>query len=81
MFANYQNLLEKYGENGGLKKKFGISTQHYSFATKSFVEMVKKFNTDEYRNLKIQAEELATKASNINKYNSTAKEWTKKHAM
>lgn len=48
LYANYQNLLEKYGENGGLKKKFGISTQHYSFATKSFVEMVKKFNTDEY---------------------------------
>lgn len=31
-----------------LKKKFGISTQHYSFAVKSFVEMVKKFNTAEY---------------------------------
>ena len=25
-----------------------MSTQHYSFATKSFVEMVKKFNTAEY---------------------------------
>ena len=35
-------------KSGNLKKKFGISTQHYSFAVKSFVEMVKHFGTDEY---------------------------------
>ena len=46
--SQYDNLLEKYGEGGNLKKKFGISTQHYSFAVKSFVEMVKHFGTDEY---------------------------------
>ena len=46
--SQYDNLLEKYGKNGNLKKKFGISTQHYSFAVKSFVEMVKHFGTDEY---------------------------------
>lgn len=46
--AQYDNLLEKYGKGGRLKKKFGISTQHYSFAVKSFVEMVKHFGTDEY---------------------------------
>ena len=42
--GQYDALLEKYGENGTLKKKFGISTQHYSFAVKSFVEMVKSFD-------------------------------------
>lgn len=31
-----------------MKKKFGVSTQHYSFAVKTFVEMVKNFNTAEY---------------------------------
>ena len=46
--AQYDRLLEKYGRGGTLRKKFGISTQHYSFAVKSFVEMVKQFNTDEY---------------------------------
>ena len=46
--AQYDRLLEKYGKNGTLRKKFGISTQHYSFAVKSFVEMVKQFDTDEY---------------------------------
>ena len=48
LYMNYQNVMEKYGDNGTIKKKFGVSTQHYSFAVKSFVEMVKDFNTNEY---------------------------------
>ena len=49
LYMSYENLMEKYGDEGkGLRKKFGVSTQHYSFAVKSFVEMVKKFNTAEY---------------------------------
>lgn len=48
IIAQYDNLLERYGKGGKLKKKFGISAQHYSFAVKSFVEMVKHFGTDEY---------------------------------
>ena len=48
VISQYDILLEKYGKGGNLKKKFGISTQHYSFAVKSFVEMVKHFGTDEY---------------------------------
>lgn len=48
IYQQYESLLGKYGKNGTLKKKFGISTQHYSFAVKSFVEMVKKSNTAEY---------------------------------
>ena len=48
LYMNYQNIMEKYGEDGNIKKKFGVSTQHYSFAVKSFVEMVKDFNTNEY---------------------------------
>ncbi len=48
LYQQYEFLLDKYGKNGTLKKKFGISTQHYSFAVKSFVELVKKFDTAEY---------------------------------
>ena len=44
----YDRLMEKYGQGGKLKKKFGISTQHYSFAVRSLVEMVKQFDTEEY---------------------------------
>ena len=48
VLSQYDNLLEKFGKGGMLKKKFGISTQHYSFAVKCFVEMVKRFGTDDY---------------------------------
>lgn len=48
IYQQYESLLDKYGKNGTLKKKFGISTQHYSFAVKSFVELAKKFNMAEY---------------------------------
>ncbi len=41
-------LLEKYRKGGMLKKKFGVSCQHYSFVVKSFVELVKHFGTEEY---------------------------------
>ena len=46
--TQYDRLLDKYGKNGTLKKKFGVSAQHYSFAVKCFVEMVKHFDTEEY---------------------------------
>ena len=48
VYHQYDMLQEKYGKGGKRKKKFGVSTQHYSFAIKSFVEMVKQFNTAEY---------------------------------
>lgn len=48
VYHQYESLLDKFGKNSSLKKKFGVSTQHYSFAIKSFVEMVKKFDTSEY---------------------------------
>jgi DNA-binding transcriptional LysR family regulator len=48
LYAQYTVLTEKYGASSTLKKKFGVSTQHYSFAVKAFVEMVKGFDTSEY---------------------------------
>ena len=48
LYAQYMALTEKYGVNGTLKKKFGVSTQHYSFAVKAFVEMVKGFDASKY---------------------------------
>lgn len=44
----YDNIAERYGQGGTIKKKFGVSTQHYSFATKAFVETVKDFDMNEY---------------------------------
>lgn len=48
VYSQYEALLDKYGDSGKRKKKFGVSTQHYSFIVKSFVEMVKQFDTEEY---------------------------------
>ena len=48
IYGRYESILEKYSDGGNLKKKFGISTQHYSFAVKAFVEMVKRYDTSKY---------------------------------
>lgn len=48
LYHHYETVLERYSDGVHQKKKFAVSTQHYSFAIKSFVEMVKKFNIDEY---------------------------------
>lgn len=45
---DYQELIGRYGNSGNIKKKFGVSTQHYSFAVKAFVELVKEFDTSRY---------------------------------
>lgn len=48
LFGQYELILEKYGESGSLKKKFGVSSQHYSFAVKAFVDMAKEFDMSKY---------------------------------
>ena len=41
-------LEDKYkGDHGG-KKKFCVSTQHYSFAVNAFVDLIKQYGQDEY---------------------------------
>ena len=46
--GQYESVLEKYGKGGSYKKKFGVSTQHYSFAVKAFVDMAKEFDMSKY---------------------------------
>lgn len=41
-------LEQKYKENNAWKKKFCVSTQHYSFAVNAFVDLIKKYGQDEY---------------------------------
>lgn len=47
IYQQYEELINKY-RDGGVRRKFCVSTQHYSFAVKAFVEMVKEFGTLEY---------------------------------
>ncbi len=48
LYGQYENILERYGKSGSHKKKFGVSTQHYSFAVKAFVDMAKQFDMSKY---------------------------------
>ncbi len=50
VYTEYETLLDKFGKGTGgeRKKRFGVSTQHYSFAVKAFVDLVRRFDTSEY---------------------------------
>lgn len=48
VYYQYESLEERYSGGHELKKKFGVSTQHYSFAVKAFVETVKNFDSKKY---------------------------------
>ncbi len=48
VYQQYELLMGKYTDVKNIKRKFGISTQHYSFAVKAFVETVKQFDTTKY---------------------------------
>lgn len=44
----YDLIESRYIDRKNVKKKFGVSMQHYTFAVNAFVEMVKQFGMDEY---------------------------------
>ena len=46
--GQFDVLTEKYSAKSNIKKKFGVSTQHYSFAVKAFVDMAARFDTAKY---------------------------------
>ena len=48
VYGQYQTLMEAYGKQSARKQQFAVSTQHYSFAVKAFVEMTKTFDVAEY---------------------------------
>ena len=48
VLQQFENLQEHIGASRDRKKKFGVSTQHYSFAVKAFVELVREFDTARY---------------------------------
>lgn len=48
LLEQYRLIDEKYIEKTKSKKKFSVSVQHYTFAVKAFVELVKQFGMDNY---------------------------------
>ena len=45
VYQQYDILEQRYSNKASIKRKFGVSTQHYSFAVEAFVETVKQFGT------------------------------------
>ena len=48
VLETYQRLLDVYGKQGVRRQKFAVSTQHYSFAVKAFVELTRAYDVAEY---------------------------------
>ena len=48
IYGQYESVVEKYSEGGSYKKKFGVSTQHYSFAVNAFVDLIKEYGSENY---------------------------------
>ncbi|MBR2176584.1 MAG: LysR family transcriptional regulator [Clostridia bacterium] len=48
VYQHYEILQQRYSDKANIKRKFGVSTQHYSFAVQAFVETVKQFGTLKY---------------------------------
>lgn len=44
----YDLLESKYVSKEKIKKKFSVSTQHYTFAVEAFVSLMKQFSVDDY---------------------------------
>ena len=47
LYRQYELVVEKYVDKD-MKRKFGVSTQHYTFAVNAFIETVKQFGTLEF---------------------------------
>ena len=48
VYSQYQNLLDAYSQQGKRRQQFAVSTQHYSFAVKAFVELAREYDVAEY---------------------------------
>ncbi len=48
IIAQYGILEERFTDRTARKTRFSVSTQHYSFAVKAFIETVKEFGMDNY---------------------------------
>ena len=48
LYSQYEIIAEKYGDASKLKRKFGVSSQHYSFAVEAFVNLVRHYDTAQF---------------------------------
>ncbi len=46
--GHYTTLMHKYEGDGNYRRKFAVSTQHYSFAVHSFIKMAKQYDVNTF---------------------------------
>ena len=47
-YRQYDMVMQKYSGEGNYKRKFGVSTQHYTFAVRAFVDMAKQYDMNDF---------------------------------
>ena len=65
----YELMETKYIKKENIKKKFSVSTQHYTFAVNAFVELMKQYEIDEY-DFSIFETKTGEVIDNVDKYRS-----------
>jgi len=48
VYSQFDDLQKTYSDPAQIKRKFSVSTQHYSFAVKAFVDLVRQYDTNKY---------------------------------
>lgn len=69
LYQQYELLRGRYINPSEIKQKFGVSSQHYSFAVKAFVETVKLFDMQKYK-FAIREEKTAEVISDVSTFKS-----------
>ncbi len=69
LYQEYEWISDKYSDISTMKQKFSVSSQHYSFVDKAFVETVKQFGTQSF-DFSIREEETSRVIENVKEMRS-----------
>ncbi|MBO6283361.1 MAG: LysR family transcriptional regulator [Pseudobutyrivibrio sp.] len=47
-YRQYDIVMQKYKDEGSYKRKFGVSTQHYTFAVRAIVDTAKEYDMNQF---------------------------------
>ena len=48
LYNQYESLRDRFSGGVSVKRKFGVSAQHYSFAAKAFIDLIRHYGAAEY---------------------------------